>query len=76
MTTDKVQVKFTCKECGGTVIELPDNHTDDSIAKCKGCGIEFGRWGDIKAKSVGLVKQQVIADFKNAFKGKKGWKVK
>ncbi|MHC2332845.1 DUF4236 domain-containing protein [Bradyrhizobium sp. USDA 4454] len=39
---------FRCKKCGGGVISLPDNHTDQSIASCKACGAEFGVFADIK----------------------------
>lgn len=76
MSTDKIEVKFTCEQCGGTVLEIPDDHTDDSIAKCKSCGVEFGRWGDIKAKAIQLAKGEVTSMVENAFKGLKGWTVK
>ncbi|MCP3414208.1 hypothetical protein NLM16_08860 [Bradyrhizobium brasilense] len=39
---------FRCKKCGGNVISLPDNHTDQSLASCKSCGTEFGLFADIK----------------------------
>ncbi len=76
MSDDKLNVTFECPKCGGSVLELPDNHTDDSIAKCKGCGVSFGRWGDIKAQATLLAKEHVRDSFKSAFKGLKGWKVK
>ena len=49
---DRVEATFSCKSCGAspTAIVLPDNHTDDSIAVCKNCGVEFGKYGDIKTK--------------------------
>lgn len=71
--SEEVSVKFTCKECGGTVLELPDDYTEDSIASCKSCGIEFGRWGDIKAKAVDTVRDDVTRQFRDIFK-KNGWK--
>lgn len=76
MSTDQVEVTFKCQVCGGSVLELPDDHTDDSIAKCKACGQEFGRWGDVKAKAKKAVAVRVMGDIKNAFKGIKGWKAK
>lgn len=76
MTTDTAEVKFTCKECGGSVLKLPDNHTDGSIATCQQCGVPFGRWGDIKTKAVGMAKDQMIDMMKDAFKGIKGFNVK
>jgi hypothetical protein len=80
MATDEFKITFECKKCGGTVLDLPDNHTDDSIAKCKSCGTEFGRYGDIKKKARDLAAdhlQGMVKDaFAKAFKGKKGWTVK
>jgi len=76
MTTDKVTVSFRCKECGGTILTLPDNHTDDSIATCKKCGVKHGRWRDIKTKAIHAAKDQVITDLRNAFEEIKGFKPK
>lgn len=76
MSKDQLEVTFTCQECGGTVLNLPDDYTDDSIAECKDCGAEFGRWGDIKDKAMGLAKDRVSTMLKDTFKGLKGWKVK
>lgn len=67
---------FKCLVCGGAILELPDDYTDDSIAKCESCGERFGRYGDIKAKAMDLAKKKVVADFRNAFKGMKGSKFK
>ncbi|MEP0323508.1 ECs_2282 family putative zinc-binding protein [Bauldia litoralis] len=50
MSRDQITVTFECLDCGGTVLELPDNPTDDSVAVCKTCGRSHGRYGDIKAK--------------------------
>jgi hypothetical protein len=39
-----------CPACHKTnVVELPDSPTDDSIAHCRFCGTDLGRWGDMKA---------------------------
>jgi hypothetical protein len=76
MAKDQLKFTFECKKCGGTVLELPDNYTDDSIAKCKSCGTEFGRYGDIKAKAIEMGKEHVRGMFRDAFKGLKGWTVK
>jgi len=55
---------------------LPDSHTDDDIAKCKECGFEFGRYGDIKAEAMEAAKSEATDCIKDVFKGMKGWKVK
>jgi transcription elongation factor Elf1 len=76
MGTDTLNVTFKCKKCGGTVLSLPNNATDDSIAHCKSCGERFGRWGDIK----GAAKRNALIHMRDrltdAFKGLKGWNVK
>lgn len=73
---DELEFKFECPKCGGTVIELPDDYTADSTAKCKQCGVSFGRWGDIQAKAMDLAKEHVRERFRSTFKGLKGWKLK
>ena len=76
--SDQIKLTFSCGACGvdPATLELSDDYTDDSIAKCKACGVEFGRYGDIKAKSMGMAKAEVSKMFRDAFKGLKGWKVK
>lgn len=71
--SDKIEIKFKCLKCGGTILSLPDNYTDDSIANCKACGEEFGRFGDVKAKAMETARAKVMGDVKAAFK-KGGWK--
>lgn len=75
MTTENVNVTFTCPKCGPTTISLPDDHTDESHATCKECGADFGPYGDIKKRAVGVVKSEVNRKFKEAFKGVKGFKI-
>lgn len=76
MSEDHLSITFKCPKCGGTVLELPDDYTDDSDATCKNCGVSFGRWGDIKSRAMESAKDHVRGAFKDAFKGLKGWKVK
>lgn len=75
---EKVNVTFQCKSCGANpaTLELPDNHTDDSIAKCKSCGVEFGPFGKIKSAARDKLKADMVALAKSKFKGLKGFKVK
>jgi transcription elongation factor Elf1 len=74
--SDRITINFTCNDCGGTVLTLPDDHTDDSIASCKSCGVEFGRWGDIQAKAMETAKGEVTDMMRESLKGIKGFKVK
>lgn len=48
MIGDKVSITFTCKICGGTVLERPDSPADDSRVKCQSCGADVGSWGELK----------------------------
>ena len=69
--SDKIGVTFSCKVCGAspTTLTLPDNHTDDSMAVCKACGAEVGRYGDIKAEAKRIVVGKMRAEMKRAFRG-------
>jgi len=76
--SDKIEVTFSCKSCGAdpTTLELPDDYTDDSIAKCRHCGVEYGRLSDIKAEAMKHAQAKVIGIARSAFKGLKGFKIK
>lgn len=43
----------TCQEGNG--VELPDRPTDGSIARCRVCGTDLGRWGDMKEAAVRII---------------------
>jgi len=73
---DEIKITFQCKSCGGTVLDLPDDYNENSIAKCKSCGTEFGTWGAIRARGIEAAKDEIHQKFKDAFKGLKGWKVR
>lgn len=76
--SEKIEVTFNCKECGSkpAVLALPDNPTDDDIAKCESCGIEFGRYGDVKAQAKKLATDEASRLLLNSVRGQKGWKLK
>lgn len=76
MSQSEIKITFDCKNCGGTVLELPDDYDETSTAKCKSCGTEFGTWGEVKAKAMDAAKQEARRLVKDAFKGLKGWKLK
>ena len=75
---DQLNITFQCMNCGASpaTLELPDNPTDHDIAKCKSCGFQFGKYGDIKAKAMDVAKAEVNMMIEDAFKGLKGWDVK
>lgn len=68
-----MNVTFTCSTCGPTVLELPDDYTDESHAKCKKCGADFGPYGEIKKRAMDEAKKEVTGMFKDAMR-KAGWK--
>jgi hypothetical protein len=73
--TDKIKITFTCSKCGDTVLELPDNYTDESIAICKSCRTPFGTYGEIKTRAINEAKEKIgkmaRETFKKAFAGSK-----
>ena len=58
MSNSGIEVTFECQYCGGTVLALPEDYTDESIAQCNDCGADIGRWGDIKA----VARKQAVDD--------------
>lgn len=78
MSESSINVTFSCPSCGAdpAAIELPDNYTDDSIAHCKGCGVGFGKLGDIKKRAAKTAKDAAQKALRDIFKGRKGWKIK
>jgi hypothetical protein len=42
-----------CQACRkANFVDLPDSPTDGSIAHCRACGTDLGRWGDMKEAAV------------------------
>ena len=72
-TQDKIKLGFRCPTCDGTKLELPDDYTDDSMARCANpdCRTSFGRWGDIRQAAVqkakDVVRRQVKTSLKKSF---------
>ena len=59
----KLSLTFVCKNCGANpaILNLPDNHTEDSIAVCKKCRFPFGTVGDIRADVVSHVGREILS---------------
>jgi transcription elongation factor Elf1 len=72
--SDQVPINFKCLKCGSTEIVVSDGYADDSMTSCKGCGQEFGRWADVKAKAVEVTKQAALDKLKKGMGP--GWKWK
>jgi predicted RNA-binding Zn-ribbon protein involved in translation (DUF1610 family) len=76
MSEGEIVIKFECPKCGPTVLELPDDPTDQDHAKCKKCGADFGPYGKIKKDAMKAAKAEMQAALRKSFKGLKGWKLK
>jgi len=48
----QLKITFNCPACGPTGLILSDGLADDSVASCKSCGKEFGRWADVKRNAI------------------------
>lgn len=78
MPDGHIDITFTCKACGKkmTQLSLPDDPTDDSIAVCNACGVEVGRYGDIKAEAKRAAIDRMKSQLRKTFSGTKGFRVK
>jgi hypothetical protein len=58
------------RHCSVQVVS--NGYADDSVASCKNCGHVFGRWADVKAKAIEVMKAELgLPDaLKNIFKGR------
>ena len=72
--SDEINIAFDCLSCvaSPTVLEEPEESTDDSIVRCRHCGTEFRRFGDVKAKAFDEAKSHVEDIVRDAFKGVQG----
>jgi len=68
MPATETIVNFVCPACGASVVNLPEDHSDDSTAKCSSCGVELGRWGDLKEASGKLLSDKAEQLLKDATK--------
>lgn len=50
MPKGTITLTFHCSKCGDSVIELPENYTNTSLATCGKCGVVLGPYGDIQFK--------------------------
>lgn len=76
MANDQLDISYKCNECGGTELSYSNNQTDDSIVSCKKCGLELGKWGDIKAQAMKAIEADLKKKYKKVSKGPNHWKVK
>ena len=61
-----------CHQANG--VELPGSPTDDSIARCRACGADFGRWGDIKDAAARIIATRTL--LRRVLSGSVFWSVR
>lgn len=59
--SDRLNIVFKCTECGAESFSVADENDPESIAKCSGCGIELGGWGDICAGAEKMASDHLAA---------------
>jgi hypothetical protein len=63
MDFSNTEAAFECQICQGTIFTIFEIPTaDDSIARCKACGTELGRWGDVKERAAKAAVQTALGD--------------
>jgi DNA-directed RNA polymerase subunit RPC12/RpoP len=67
MTTDNVEVKFHCKQCG-ELLTWSDNITDADEVRCKKCGQYFGTYLDLRNAATQAVRDKAAAMIKDILK--------
>jgi transcription elongation factor Elf1 len=61
------EVQFECLACGCERIEMPDDYTEDDIATCKECRIEFGTLRRVNAVMKEVMDLQLALKLKIKF---------
>lgn len=74
MSDDHIDVNLFCPECK-VAPKVEDKNDDASAVYCPQCDAQFGTYGEVKAKALNAAKGHAQDMLRNAFKGKKGWKL-
>jgi hypothetical protein len=65
--SDEISIKFNCRDCG-ELVTWDENVSDEDIISCKGCGREFGTFGEIKAAGMRAAKDRLNETIEDAIK--------
>lgn len=63
---------FTCPNCSGNRVELPEGYGDDSRTICADCGADLGIWGDVRDTYKPVLSKRAEQDMKDALKSLPG----
>lgn len=67
MASESIPVTFKCLNCGGTVLESPDDPlTDESIMSCNTCGTVHCTYGELKTAAAEKAKEAVLDEVQKA----------
>ena len=76
MSDGKIEITFSCPQCGGGTISVEDTDRDDSKVSCANtdCGAQFDQtWGEIKEAAKQRAKDAVLGSMRDMFK-RAAWK--
>jgi hypothetical protein len=59
---------FTCPVCSGNQVNLPDEHTDETLVECANCEASVGSWGDIRRAREPMLSKKAEQDVKDILK--------
>lgn len=54
-----VNFEMHCTKCGGYLLNIPDDQSEEENASCTACGHVFGRYGDVKALASEIGQQEL-----------------
>lgn len=63
----KLSLTVICKNCGAdpATLNLPDEHTNESIVVCKSCRFPFGPLGELKAYFASNARRELLSNGKD-----------
>ena len=53
------EFEFCCNECGGYIIQIPDDKSDSGPVTCKACGVTFGQYRTVKSVANYIAQQEL-----------------
>lgn len=74
MAKDKITINLECPDCH-VPPRVDDETNDSSMVYCPKCDKKFGSYGEVKAKAVNAAKAKAQDMLRDAFKGRKGFKL-
>ena len=61
-----IPVELRCGKCGSKALVAKPDLTDDSAVTCTACGVEIGRWGDVRKQALESSAEQLKKHLKDS----------